>query len=88
MTRLTWRPGKTRSKTWLQPVDFFFFTKTTSFWFFKKIKNWFRRPSDPVKTRTRILDRAGSKNYDLLGLIPFGGIILVICLLFCGISLE
>jgi hypothetical protein len=25
MTRLTWRPGKTRSKTWLQPVDFFFF---------------------------------------------------------------
>jgi hypothetical protein len=30
---------------------FFFFTKTTSFWFFLKIKNWFRRPSDPVKTQ-------------------------------------
>ena len=34
----------TRSKTRLQPVDFFFFTKTTSFWF-KKID-----PGDPVKT--------------------------------------
>ena len=35
----------TRSKTRLQPVDFCFFTKTTSFWF-KKID-----PGDPFKTR-------------------------------------
>jgi outer membrane receptor protein involved in Fe transport len=36
-------PGKTRSKTQLQSVDFCFFcTKTTSFWFFLK-KNWPRQ---------------------------------------------
>jgi hypothetical protein len=55
-------PGKIRLKTRLQPVDFcFVFTKTTSFWFFKKIDL-----GDPVtqsKPGTRVLDRAGSKNY-------------------------
>ena len=41
-------PGKTRSKTWLQLVNYFlFFIKTTSFWFIKKIKV---DPGDPVKT--------------------------------------
>jgi hypothetical protein len=41
-------PGETRSKTRLRPVDFcfFFFTKTTSFWF----KNFFD-PGNLVKTR-------------------------------------
>ena len=38
-------PGKTRSKTRLQPFNFcFFFTKMMSFWFFYK-KNWPERPS-------------------------------------------
>jgi hypothetical protein len=46
--------------TRLQPVDFFF-TKTTLFWFFKiKELIWATRS----KPGTRILDRAGSKNYD------------------------
>jgi hypothetical protein len=58
---VTRRPGKTRSKTWLQLVDFFFFfTKTTPFWFFFK-KNWPGRTRS--KPRTRALDWAGSKNY-------------------------
>jgi hypothetical protein len=53
-----------RSKTWLQAIDFCFFTKTTSFWFFlKKID-----PGDSVnrsKPGTRALDQTGSKNYDI-----------------------
>jgi len=57
----------TRSKTRLRSVDFFFFfTKTTSFWFKKKRID----SGDPVtrsKPRTRALDRAGhwaeSENY-------------------------
>jgi hypothetical protein len=32
----------------LQPVDFFFFTKTTPFWIFLKIEI---DPADPVKTQ-------------------------------------
>jgi hypothetical protein len=74
MARPTWRPGwpgKTRSKTWLQPVDFFF-TKMTPFWIFLNWPGW---PGDPVtrwpgqnpvtrsKLWTRALDRAGFKNY-------------------------
>jgi len=47
-----WRKNRGR-KTRRDPVSnslTFVFTKTTSFWF-KKIKNWPGRPSDPVKTR-------------------------------------
>jgi hypothetical protein len=65
---LVW-PGKTRSKTRLQPVDFcfFFFTKTTPFWIFFKIG------IDPAasvtwsKSGTRALDRARFKNYGFKG---------------------
>jgi hypothetical protein len=56
--KLGWPGVLTRQdpvKTRLQPVDFCFFTKTTSFWF--KKKNW------PGQPRTRALNRAGSKNY-------------------------
>jgi hypothetical protein len=47
------RPGKTRSRPGCKPVDFCFFTKTTSFWFFfKKIDPADPvKPGDPVKTR-------------------------------------
>jgi len=47
---LTRWPGKTRSKTQLQLVDFcfFFFTKTMPFWIFFKIEI---DSADPVKTR-------------------------------------
>jgi hypothetical protein len=53
----------TRSKTRLQPVDFFFFLlKQRRFDFLKKQIDM----DDPVtwsKSGTRALDRAGSKNY-------------------------
>jgi hypothetical protein len=55
----------TRSKTRLQSVDFFFLLKQRRFDFFKKKID----PDDPVtwsKPGTRALDRAESKNYDLL----------------------
>ena len=73
------RPGKTRSKTRLQPVDFcFFFLNQRCFDFFKKKID----PGDPVtrsKPRTRILDRAGSKNYAREGSFPFSKV-LISCL--------
>ena len=34
-------------KIWLQSVDFYFFIKTTLFWFFLKKND----PDDPVKTQ-------------------------------------
>jgi hypothetical protein len=59
---LVW-PSKTRSKTWLQPVDFcFFLLKRRRFDFFKKRID----PTDPVtrlKPETQALNRAGSENY-------------------------
>jgi hypothetical protein len=72
-------PSKTRSKTRLQHVDFcFFFTKSTLFWFFLKKND----PGNPVtrsKPGTRILDRAGSKNYAREGSFPFSKV-LISCL--------
>jgi len=54
-------PSKTRWKTRLQPVDFSFFTKTTLFWFKKKLTR--------SKLRTRVLNQTGhqigSENYAL-----------------------
>jgi hypothetical protein len=48
-------PGKTRSKTRLQPIDFIFFIillKQRRFYFFKKKLTWTTRES--VKTRNRV----------------------------------
>jgi hypothetical protein len=59
----------TRSKTWLQPVDFcfFFFIKTTSFWFKKKLTRttWWSGQNLVTRSKlgTRVLDLSGSENY-------------------------
>ena len=52
-------PGKTRSKIWLQPVDFFFFLlKRCRFDFLKKLTRATRS-----KSGIQTLDRTGSENY-------------------------
>ena len=70
-------PGKTRSKTWLQLVNYFlFFIKTTSFWFIKKLR---LTQVIQLKLITRVLYQAnhktGFKNtdlkYDLKNMIGF-----------------
>jgi hypothetical protein len=59
-------PGKIRSKTRLQPIDFCFFFKLKRhrFDFFKKKLTW----TTWSKLETRTLNRAGFKNYDFLSL--------------------
>jgi len=57
------KPGVTRSKTRLQPVNFCFSTKTMLFWFFKKIIINPGRSGDSVKTRKPCLGYDRSKNY-------------------------
>jgi hypothetical protein len=42
--KLAWGGGLTQSKTRLQSVDYFVFTKTMLFWFIKKVEV---DPSDP-----------------------------------------
>jgi hypothetical protein len=54
--RLNRRPGKTRLQTRWLLIFFVFFTKTTSFWFKKKLT----RPTRS-KPGTRALDRAGHR---------------------------
>jgi len=65
----------TRSKTWLQPIDFFFFLLKRRCFDLKKNQKPVQNPtrcfdlkqSDPVtrlKSETRALDRDGFKNYD------------------------
>jgi len=47
------------------PLTFVFsFTKITSFWLKKRID-----PGDPVKTRNRVLNRAESKNYNMMNVV-------------------
>jgi len=63
LTRWPGWPGKTQSKTRLQPVNFCFcfFIKTMLFWFIKKID-----PNNLVtqsKPGAQALNRAGSENY-------------------------
>ena len=62
--KLKKKPSVIRSKTWLQAIDFCFFTKKTSFWFLKKTID-LEDSVNRSKPGTRALDQTRSKNYDI-----------------------